>query len=127
MAARSLAVFVALSACVMPAAGSELELGAARIVASGQDRVAIVDVANATGVTRALVGVRFAEGDGVLEIREATGWETVPSLRIPGHAELRMDAERGPRVRLPPGAPDLIDSFLVGFDDGSLMTVRVVP
>lgn len=127
MAARSLAVLVALSACVLPAAGSELDVRAARIVESGQDRVAIVDVANSSGVTRALVGVRFAEGDGVLEIRGAAGWEMVPSLRIPGHAELRMDAERGPRVRLPPGVPDLPDSILVGFDDGSLMRVGVVP
>ncbi len=129
MMARSAAVLLSLAIATAPVAAADaqgVEAGNGRLIEAAEHVVALVDVDNPTGSPRAVVDVRLGRVQGILEIRGKDGWEAVPSLRVPGHAQLMMDAERGPRVRLP-SAMDRTARLQVTFDDGTVAAVATGP
>jgi hypothetical protein len=70
---------------------------------NGKEVTFVVNVLNQRDMDVEIVTVEIEARKGVLELRNRLTWTRVPSLRLPRHAELKMDSVHGPRVLFPSG------------------------
>lgn len=99
---RGLAAVLLLLACsARTTAADGIAVPSAILQMNGKEVTFIVNVINQRDMDVEIVTVEIEGRNGVLEVQNRLAWTRVQGLRLPRHAELKMDAVHGPRVLLP--------------------------